>query len=58
MNQLMIELNGRIYLAKDSLLNEEQYKKMYENHTQFSEILKRHACTMHSDLATRLGITK
>ncbi|KTC83027.1 FAD-binding oxidoreductase [Legionella cincinnatiensis] len=58
MNQLIIELNGRVYLAKDSLLNEEQYKKMYENHAQFSEILKHHACTMHSDLATRLGITK
>lgn len=58
MNQLIIELNGRIYLAKDSLLNEEQYRKMYENHTQFSEILKHHTCTMHSDLATRLGITK
>ncbi|VEB34796.1 oxidoreductase [Legionella sainthelensi] len=58
MNQLIIELNGRIYLAKDSLVNEEQYKKMYENHAQFSEILKQHACTMRSDLATRLGITK
>ncbi|KTD10753.1 hypothetical protein Lgra_1719 [Legionella gratiana] len=58
MNQLITELNGRIYLAKDLLLNEAQYKKMYENHKQFSETLKHHACTMHSDLATRLGIIK
>lgn len=58
MNQLITEVNGRIYLAKDWLLNPRQYKKMYENHQQFSQTLKDYGCIMHSDLATRLGILK
>jgi FAD/FMN-containing dehydrogenase len=58
MNQLIMELNGRVYLAKDLLLNTAQYKKMYEHHEQFSQTLEHHACTMHSDLAKRLGIKK
>ncbi len=58
MNQLITELNGRVYLAKDFLLNEEHYQKMYEKHEQFSQILERHACTQSSDLAKRLGIKK
>ncbi|PWY56377.1 L-gululonolactone oxidase [Legionella qingyii] len=58
MNQLITELNGRVYLAKDFLLNEEQYHQMYEKHEQFSQTLKRHACIMNSDLANRLGIKK
>ncbi len=56
MNQWIAEINGRIYLAKDLLLNSEQYQKMYENHSQFSEILTNYQCTMQSDLAKRLGI--
>lgn len=58
MNQLITQLNGRVYLAKDLLLNEEQYQKMYEHHKQFSETLTHYECTMYSDLATRLGIIK
>jgi decaprenylphospho-beta-D-ribofuranose 2-oxidase len=56
MNQLITELDGRIYLAKDLLLNEEQYQKMYKNNAQFSQILASYQCTMQSDLAKRLGI--
>ncbi|MGM9452492.1 FAD-binding protein [Legionella bozemanae] len=58
MNQLIAELNGRVYLAKDLLLNEEQFHQMYEKHEQFSQTLKQHGCTMHSDLAQRLGLKK
>jgi decaprenylphospho-beta-D-ribofuranose 2-oxidase len=58
MNQLISDINGRIYLAKDWVLNEEQYKKMYANHEQFSQILRQHGCNMQSDLAKRLGILK
>lgn len=58
MNQLITELNGRVYLAKDLLLNEEQFHQMYEKHEQFSQTLKQHGCTMHSDLAQRLGLKK
>jgi decaprenylphospho-beta-D-ribofuranose 2-oxidase len=58
MNQLVTDLNGHVYLAKDLFLNTEQYQKMYKHHEQFSQILEHHACTMHSDLAQRLGIKK
>ena len=56
MNQLITELDGRIYLAKDLLLNPEQYQKMYKNNVQFSQILASYQCAMQSDLAKRLGI--
>ncbi|CEG56467.1 FAD-binding oxidoreductase [Legionella fallonii] len=56
MNQLISEMNGRIYLAKDLLLTPEQYKKTYTNHEYFSQILAHHQCAMRSDLAKRLGI--
>lgn len=58
MNQLISELNGRIYLAKDWLLNPEQYNKMYDQHQQFSRVLQEYNCQLHSDLASRLGILK
>ncbi|QMT59957.1 FAD-binding oxidoreductase [Legionella sp. PC997] len=58
MNQLISELNGRVYLAKDFLLTEDQFKTMYDQHEQFSQTLERHACPMNSDMALRLGIKK
>ena len=56
MNQLITELNGRIYLAKDLLLTPEQYKKMYVTHEEFTQVLKSNNSSMHSDLSQRLGI--
>ncbi|MCL9684408.1 FAD-binding oxidoreductase [Legionella maioricensis] len=56
MNQLITEINGRIYLAKDLLLNPDQYQKMYENNAKFLQILASYHCHMQSDLAKRLGI--
>lgn len=56
MNQLISDIKGRIYLAKDLLLTPEQYKTMYENNDHFSQVLARHQCSMQSDLAKRLGI--
>ncbi|MFJ1267286.1 FAD-binding protein [Legionella lytica] len=58
MNRLITECNGRVYLAKDQLLNVEQYQKMYERHNVFSAVLKHYGCTAQSDLARRLGIIK
>lgn len=58
MNQLIAERNGRVYLAKDQLLNVEQYQKMYEQQNVFSSVLKQYGCTAQSDLARRLGIIK
>ncbi|WP_058494097.1 FAD-binding oxidoreductase [Legionella worsleiensis] len=57
MNQLITELNGRIYLAKDLVLTPEQFRTQYTQHAQFSEILNHYQSTMSSDLSTRLGIT-
>jgi len=56
MNQLITEINGRIYLAKDLLLTAEQYKNIYQNHEHFSQVLSSYQCSMQSDLAKRLGI--
>ena len=56
MNEYISEVNGHIYLAKDLLLNPQQYNKMYKNHEQFVHILQKYQCTMESDLAKRLGI--
>ncbi len=56
MNQLISEINGRIYLAKDLLLTPEQYRAIYKNHDRFSQVLAHHQCSMQSDLAKRLGI--
>lgn len=58
MNQLITEINGRIYLAKDILLLPEQYQKMYPNHQSFTQILRNYHSPMHSDLATRLEIAE
>lgn len=58
MNQLITELDGRIYLAKDLLLTPEQFRSMYQNHEQFTQILKYYQSPMQSDLAKRLRITE
>lgn len=58
MNQLINELNGHVYLAKDMFLNEAQFKKMYAKRDQFSQTLQRYSCNMYSDIAKRLGIKK
>ncbi|MDR3502697.1 MAG: FAD-binding oxidoreductase [Legionella sp.] len=58
MNQLITERNGRVYLAKDQLLNVEQYQQMYGQQNVFSSVLKHYRCTAQSDLTRRLGIIK
>lgn len=56
MNQLIIEHKGSVYLAKDQLLNANQFHNMYPKQDQFSHVLERYDSQMHSDLAKRLGI--
>ncbi len=58
MNQLISELNGRIYLAKDLLLTPEQFRSMYPNYEQWSHIMKHYQSPMQSELARRLRITE
>lgn len=56
MNAYITETQGRVYLAKDLLLNAQQYQKMNEQHQRFSQTLLENQCNMKSDLATRLGV--
>ena len=58
MNQLITEIKGRVYLAKDLLLTSEQYQQMYQKQEQFSQVITDYKCSMRSDLAKRLGITR
>lgn len=58
MNQLTVNKQSRVYLAKDLLLTPEQYQLMYKHHAQFSQLLNDYQSPMHSDLALRLGIKK
>ncbi len=54
MNQLIADAKGRIYLAKDLILNREQFMAMYTTHDKFSDILTAHNSPMSSDLSKRL----
>ena len=58
MNQLITTIQGRIYLAKDMLLTQEQYEQMYQRHNEFSKALANYQSPMYSDLGRRLGILK
>lgn len=54
MNQLIANIQGKIYLAKDLLLNQDQFIAMYPEHNKFREILARYNSPMKSDLSKRL----
>lgn len=57
MNQLITDLNGRVYLAKDQYLNKEQFHQSYTKVEQFNKTRSKYNSPMESDLAKRLGIT-
>lgn len=54
----LIELEGKIYLAKDSILSESQFKKMYTNFQSFQKTLKKidPDNIYQSEMSKRLGI--
>lgn len=56
MNQLVALNQGKIYLAKDLLLTTDQFRLMYPNHHQFTQIVKEYQSPMNSDMAQRLGL--
>jgi FAD/FMN-containing dehydrogenase len=56
MNEWITAAKGKIYLAKDILLTEEQFNRQYARHEEFSTLLTRYQSTMRSDLSQRLGI--
>jgi decaprenylphospho-beta-D-ribofuranose 2-oxidase len=55
-NQLIIEVQGNIYLAKDLFLTKEQFKLMYPQYKTFQSLLSHYKSPMRSDLSRRLGI--
>ena len=57
MNQTVAEIGGKVYLAKDLLLNPQQFSNMYTNHQNFFDILEKYQSPMYSDLAKRLGFS-
>jgi hypothetical protein len=56
MNQLITDCAGKVYLAKDLLLTQEQFNRMYPKHSEFCELMSRYQTFMHSQLSDRLGI--
>lgn len=58
MNQLISELGGRVYLAKDLLLTPQQFVKQYPYHDRFKQLLQDYECNMQSNMSRRLGLVK
>ena len=58
LNQTLIDYQGRVYLAKDLLLNKEQFQTMYPQHNNFIEVLKKYNLNkvFQSKLSQRLEI--
>jgi hypothetical protein len=54
MNQRMAISGGKIYLAKDLLLNRKQFRMMYPEHEEFGDLLAKYHSPMSSDLSQRL----
>lgn len=57
MNDLITNLGGQVYLAKDLLLNRQQFVSQYRHLDQFNRVLNDYHCNMQSDLGRRLGLT-
>lgn len=58
LNQSLLDYQGRVYLAKDSLLKQAQFRQMYPNYLQFLEVLEAYKInnTFQSHLSRRLGL--
>ena len=54
----LIELQGKIYLAKDSTINKSEFNEMYSNHTEWRKIVKSidPNNVFQSELSNRLSI--
>ena len=58
--QELIRQEGKIYLAKDISLNEEEFKSMYSNYKEWSEVVKEvdPGKKFQSEMSVRLGMKK
>ncbi len=56
----LIEFEGKIYLAKDSTMNESEFKSMYSNFDKWEKIVKKidPDNIFQSELSNRLGLKK
>ena len=56
----LIKLEGKIYLAKDISLNEEEFKSMYPNYIDWSKVVKEvdPDKKFQSEMSVRLGLKK
>ncbi len=58
MNQLITASHGKVYLAKDLLLDRHQFTSMYPKYPKFCDLLVQNNSPMSSSLSKRLGITE
>lgn len=58
LDQMVLDMKGRIYLGKDALLGEETFKTMYPNHKKWLEIKAKYDPDnfFTSNIARRLGL--
>lgn len=58
LDQMILDMGGRIYLGKDAYLDEPTFKAMYPQHKTWLEIKKKYDPTnlFSSDLARRIGL--
>ncbi|MCA0402303.1 MAG: FAD-binding oxidoreductase [Proteobacteria bacterium] len=57
MNELVSQIGGKIYLAKDLFLEKKQFQKQYPQYIELIKLLKDYNAPMASNLSRRLGIT-
>ena len=59
LNKTIVEAKGRVYLAKDAILEKEDFAAMYPQLEQFKAIKRKYdpECRFRSCLSDRLGIT-
>ena len=58
MNEYITKSGGKIYLAKDLLLTEQQFRQQYPEHEKFERLLTQFKSSMSSNLSKRLSITR
>jgi decaprenylphospho-beta-D-ribofuranose 2-oxidase len=58
LDQMVLEMGGRIYLGKDAYLDEATFKAMYPQHVEWLQIKKKYDPfnVFSSDLARRIGL--
>ncbi len=58
LHEVLIDYQGKVYLAKDSLLKKQQFQKMYPQYSTFIDVLEEYKVRPYfqSKLSRRLGI--